>query len=519
MSAAQEPRQQLINIMYIILIAMLALNVSNEVIDAFKTLNTGIEKDAHSIQAQLAENKQILKKAVSKNKHGKVYQAQVPKIEAINNQFLQWIDELQHELKTAVAPEEEWQDNMPQRLEDQQASTQILIEGGKGEILRQKIEEAHQQYLQIFAPGNDTIFTQKDQNLFKEEILLAINEAPDDKDWATHHFNQMPLVAVITQLNKLKNDSQTTAASAIKRLKNKVTEKDIPFDQFELKVVPNATKLIKGDKFEAEIFLAASSSLSSPTISINGKNYEVNEEGKVVFTANTNNIGMKQLNAKVNFLDGFGMPQEQEMKLKYDVVSPPDFAPMVSPTKMNVFYIGVENPITAAIIGVPDQKVKVNLQGKGNLSKANGTGNYTVKVMEAGEVSVKVNATTERGENLSYTMPFRTKRIPSPIAMIGNCSGCAMQTGTFSAQQGLRTELKDFLFDVNFKVKSYKMMVKKQNSMDLITVKNNGSKFNPSVKRLIDDAKPGDTYYFEEIKVVGPDNKKRTLPAIVYRII
>ncbi len=522
MSMPKSPRQQMINIMYLVLIALLALNVSNEVIGAFKQLNKGLVLNAHSIDAQLTENIQSLKGAVKKNQTKKIYEEKIPEVEKIYEDLNTWISELQKELKTSVAPEEEWEDGLPLNLDDRQATTKIMIEAGKGKILQEKIEAARQAYLNIFEPqmlGQDSIFKATDQSQFENEMLLVLNETEDGQAWDVFNFNQMPLIAVETLLNKFKNDSKSTAAAAVKKLKNKVNKDEIPFDQFELKIVPNATKFVQGDKVEADVFLAASSSMSRPKIKINGRSYEVNEKGKVVFDATANSAGTFNINASAVFKDGHGAIKEKKQSISYEVVPPPNFAPMVSPTKMNVFYIGLENPITAGIIGMKDDLVTVKLKGDGEVQKASGTGNYTVNVRQKGDVSIEVSGTSERGEFKSYSIPFRTKRVPSPVAKIGHCSGCAMKTGEFKAQKGMYPELKDFVFDARFKIKGFNMMVSRKRNPDLVSTSNIGGSFNDKTKRYIKEAAVGDVFYFEDIKVEGPDGSIRKLPNITYRIM
>ena len=523
MSIPKEPRQQMINIMYLVLIAMLAMNVSNEVIGAFKELNRGIEKNSNALEAQFAANKSSLENAVKKNQYGKVYESKLPEVEKINADFVNWVEELQNEIKLSVAPAEEWEEGWPKRLDDQAATTRIMIEEGKGKLLQEKIEQARKDYLAVFNPemkGNEPIFELRDQTAFETELQLAINEIPNGQDWAEFNFNQMPLVAVITLLNKLKNDSKSTAASAVKRLKDKVTKEEIAWDQFKVAIVPNSQKLTQGDKLRAEIFLAAASSQSRPSITINGKNYPVDGEGVAVFETQANQLGQHNINATINYKDGYGRPQQKKQSLAYNVVTPASHAPLVSPTAMNVLYIGLDNPITASIIGIRDDKVNVSVDGNASISRASGAGNYTVKVKDTGEVNVKVNGTSERGEAYSFSMPFRTKRVPDPVPMLGNCSGCAMRSGEFRAQAGLRAELKDFVFEnVRYDIKSYEVMFKKATDPDLKRSTNRGKKFTDQTKRLIDQASPGDAYYFEEIRAVGPDGKTRTLPNIAYRIL
>jgi len=523
MSLPKEPRQQMINIMYLVLIALLAMNVSNEVIGAFKELDKGIVKNTEVLKSQFNSNKKSLFAAVAKNQTKVVYQERLPQVESINQDFVYYLDQLQIELKTAVAPPEKWENGWPKRLDDQEATTRIMIENKKGEELRARILQAKESYLNVFdeeITGKDTIFYASDKTAFNDEVLLGLNEVPEDKDWATFNFSHMPLVAVVTMLDKLKNDSEATAAAAVKRLKNKVTEKEIPFDQFDANIVPNATQLIQGDRFEAEIFLGASSSLSKPIIKVNGRTVTTDSEGRYNLSTIVNTVGPQKVNAEIIYKDGYGVEQTKKTTLSYNVIPPPNHAPLVSATAMNVLYMGLDNPISASIVGLRDNQVKVNMTGKGSINKVNGTGNYIVKVNEKSEVNIQLSGQNDRGESFNYSVPYRVKRVPSPVPMVGDCAGCTVRNGRFGAQTGLRVVLDDFVFeDVDFKIRSYTVTLKRAGETDLKIVKSKQGKFNNKIKRMVEDAKPGDKYFFEEIKVIDPAGKTRDLPSIVFNII
>lgn len=511
----------MINVMYLVLLAMLALSVSNEIVDAFKLLNAGIHDSSEKFDVKFHHSKMKFEQAQSGSKKGPIYFNLVPEVEKINDDFNRYIEELQENIRTEIdGPEALEAGFWPSRLEDQGAPTKILIDEKKGETLREKILQARQDYLDLFAPrieGSDTFFIDQDFLAFQDEIQLGLNEVPDGESWAEHTFNQMPVVAVLTMLNKFKNDSKATASVAIDRLYGKLNEDDVIYDNFEVAIIPNTRKVYQGDKISADVFLTASSSFARSNIKINGRVVNVDQFGRAKTEFTANELGAYNLTAEIDYKDGYGQSQTKLGKLKYDVIAPPDHAPLVSATKMNVFYKGIPNPVSASIIGIREDKLKVSLSGPGSISKVNGTGNYVVNVNDYGSVEINLSGENDRGEKVEFSVPYRTKRIPNAEPMVGNCSGCSMNSGEFRAQTGLRAELKDFVFDdLKYEVLSYELTI--SDGGDLRSTKNKGGKFMPSTQRLINEASPGDLYYFENIKVKGPDDSVRKMPSMVFRI-
>ena len=517
MSIPKEPRQQMINIMYLVLIALLALNVSNEIVNAFKLLDDGIVASNNSIDQKIKGSFGQFQAAVDKNPEGKVYMDRARQLEAHSNAFIAKVDEMRNEIVTRSSNGEELSpDGWPKKLDDQDTPQKYMINEGNADRLAGLIKEYRGKFLGIFEgdpmkPG--------DKASFESALLLDVGEVPADshvKDatWGTHTFNQMPLVSVITMLDKFKNDAKNSAAAGIDILKSKVSAEEILYDAFDVAIVPSATKLIQGETFKAEAFLTASASGSRPSISINGKGYPLDAKGRANYEVKANAVGKKSIKVNMSYKDGFGKSKTASKTFEYEVVPPPDHVPVVSADKMNAFYIGLDNPVSASITGIVESKTKVSMSG-GTINKT-GAGKYTVRVSNSGEVNINLSGTNELGENKSYSVPFRAKRIPDPVCMIGKSKGGMMKSGDFKAQQGLRAVLEDFLFDAKFDVKGY-MVTLVEPGQDLQVKKNSGSRYNEA-SSLIQKAKPGCFYYFEKVKAVGPDGSTRTIPGITIKI-
>lgn len=518
MAIPKDPRQQMINIMYLVLIALLALNVSNEIVNAFRTLKKGIGASNASIDKKVQGSFKQFQAAVEKNPEGQKYLDSANQLNGFSDEFVTKIQAIQDELTSRSAKGKDLDaDGLPEKLDDQDTPTKVMIKEGKAKEVENLITEYRNKFLSVFnAEGME-----QDKANFEQALLLKLDEVPANNkakttDWGMYKFNQMPLIGVVTLLEQFKNDAKNSASAGVDILKNQVSKEEILYDAFDIAIVPSASKLIQGEKFTAEVFLTASSSASKPTISINGRNFPADAGGRAKYETTANSVGKSSINAQLSFKDGFGKTQTLKKSFDYETVPPPDHVPVVSATKMNAFYIGLDNPVAASITGVRGDKTNVSMSGGGSINKA-GKGTYTVRVSSPGEVNVNLSGTNEQGKKLTYSVPFRAKRIPDPVPKIGKQSGGGMRSGEFKAQGGLRAVLEDFLFDAKFEVNSYEVTLARPGA-DLQIAGNNGGKYGGNASRLIQKAQPGDVFYFDEIKSTGPDGKKRKLPSIVFKI-
>ena len=298
---------------------------------------------------------------------------------------------------------------------------------------------------------------------------------------------------------------------------SKVGGEDIVLDKFQVVSSPKKTYIISGEKFETEVFLSASASQSSNTgvsISINGSSVPV-KDGVAKWSKTTAGTGIKKYSAAISVTNPVtGETNRYTNEFEYEVGLR---SANVSADKMNVFYIGVPNPVSVSAAGVSSNDLNVVGTGSGIKMKPAGKGKYTVTVGKPGDASITVS-----GGGLKATkFPFRVKRIPDPVPMLGagpNKKGGTMGNGEFKAQAGLAAVLENFDFDAKCKVQGYTFtrVAKRQ---DPVESTNAGARYNAKSKRLANAAKPGDTYYFDNVKAKCPgDPAGRKLPSIVFKI-
>jgi hypothetical protein len=194
-----------------------------------------------------------------------------------------------------------------------------------------------------------------------------------------------------------------------------------------------------------------------------------------------------------------------------------DHVPTMSADKMNVFYIGVDNPITCSITGIRADSLKMSISGNGSTIRNYGDGSAIVRLSSLNKVIVNLVATDRDGKKVSGSKEFRVKYIPDPLPKLGGKNGGTMGAGEFKAQLGLIADLPEFDFYAKFLVVSFDLTVLHENAT-IQTCTNKGAKFTGTCATLIDQAKPNSVYLFSNIKAVGPDGRTRQLGTIGFTI-
>jgi len=554
MSIPKEPRQLMINLMYLVLTALLALNVSAEVMNAFfdldKSLKVSNKLTSDGVKTTKAGIQTLL------DKKPKLKEPLNAGIDAINEEvetFVGYIDEVYVKLvdgsgdNNGVIDEgdfvkKDMAAGKPLGKKNKDITTRLLVlgdpavNGGEpyGPIIEGKVAELKEKLIEIYSNTIRNKDVMTEGKLKKEEVEERINaiiasiplqvESAEDilakskdgkqKTWAEYKFKQMPLAAVMPSLTKLQTDARNAQATMVNKLAELVGGRELKLDKFF--PVMNAKKgyVIKGEKFEAEVAIGAFSSefAKTSTISVNGQRVKLNAEGKGTFSETANSTGKKKLKLTANVtnpLSGEKMSGNSEFEYEVGVRSA-----SVSATKMNVFYIGVDNPVEVSVAGASSNSVKATCSG----CNMNGSGGkYNVTVSKPGDITINVTA-----EGFPSTpFKFRGKRIPNPEPVLGagpNRNGGVMGNGEFKAQQGLAAILEGFDFDAKCKIQGYELtrVAKRQ---DPVSSVNPGARYGGDAKRLVNAAKPGDTYYFDKVKGRCPgDSAGRKLPSIVFKI-
>ncbi|MCB0552036.1 MAG: gliding motility protein GldM [Phaeodactylibacter sp.] len=512
MSIPKEPRQLMINLMYLVLTALLALNISAEVMNAFFTLDKGIKQSNGIIEnTNLTLLGNIQKQADAyKNEKNDQFLAAAKDVKKTADEFVTYIDDLKKELFDAAGGASEKNPDQPKRIKDKDVTTRLLVglekQPGKGYELEQKIRDTRTKLEELVGKDPATV----------SSMPLAIDDEAvkksDKKDWVEYNFFQMPVAAVFPILTKIQNDAKASSTTALNYLLGKVAGEDIKFDAFEPVVSASKGYVIRGEKYTADVFLSAFSTSAGDNtrISVNGSNLPV-KDGKATYETTTSGIGTKKYSVKIDVVN----PITNEVKsytkeFEYEVG---ERSVAVSAEKMNVFYIGVDNPVVVSAAGISSNDLSVSISGGGGSIKKVGSANYVVNVTTPGDCRVNVS-----GGGLRDSKPFRVKRIPDPVARLSKSSGGAMGNGEFKAQGGVGAFLDNFDFDATCQIQGF-TLVYVASRQDPVEIINAGARYNDAAQRMVQKAKPGDIYYFDDVKARCPgDNVGRPINSMVFKI-
>ncbi len=518
MSIPKEPRQLMINLMYLVLTALLALNISAEVMNAFFSLDKGLRTSngiVDQTNAQMLSN--INKQADAyKNPKNEQFRQAAIKADNITKNFVDYVQTLWDGLFAAAGGPGKKEPDKPKRLKDKDVTTKMFIIGpdknpantdGAGHDLEKKIQEVRDSLLALV--GNDSTLA----NSIPLKIEAEWKNSKDKKNWAEWKFKQMPVAAVFPMLRKIQSDAKTSSTTILNHLYKQVSGEDIKFDAFEPVISANKGYVIKGEKYTADVFLSAYSTSAggSTRISAGGQSLPM-KDGKGTYETTGTRLGENKYNVSISVTNP--LTKETKTYQKEFAFEVGERSVAISADKMNVFYIGVDNPVSVSAAGMNSNDIRVGINGGGGQITKLGSNTFNVKVTQPTD-DCKI---TVAAKEMNSSKQFRVKRIPDPVAKLGNKQDGDMGNGEFKAQQGVIAWLENFDFEAKCDIQGFNL-VKVSKREDPVEATNSGGRFNDKAANLARAAKPGDTFYFENVKARCPgDVAGRKINSLVFRI-
>ncbi len=521
-----SPRQKMINIMYLILTALLAMNVSAEVLQAFVLVNESLVKTEQGISQK---NYDVYAKfqsmnAVNPQKVGP-WLERANTVGGLSKELVGFISKLQEDILVGAGEDyKAYLENGAKTIgkkDDRESPLHVMleekVEGGKfrAVILKEKIIQYREQVAKVLAgvPKTESIIKSMNTNLNTNDTL---DQEGKMKSWERINFEQLPLVAVLTMLSKLKTDVLNTESDAINSLLSNVEAKSYKFTGLSAIVTSEKGYVLSGEPYNAKIFVAAFDTTIKPVIELEDGTVikEFDKEGKGIYST-SRGPGVHVLKGKItlprpgseNEFDVF--PFETEFQVAVPSVS-------VSPDKMNVFYIGVDNPVTITAAGTPADQINASIGGGGTIRKVSGS-SFVVRVKQAGKTTVSVTA---NGRTLG-TKEFRVKTVPNPVTTIGApgapyYKGGPIPKSTLLALSGPSATMENFDFDLSFSINSF-VVTCNIGGFDE-TVKANGRSFSPQQKSIIQQVKKNGRVIIEDVRASGPDGTVRKINDLVLKV-
>jgi gliding motility-associated protein GldM len=505
MSLPKEPRQKMINMMYLVLTALLALNVSAEILNAFKTVDHSLRTASGIVEQKNDDIFKSFQKKIEDPKtkeKAEIWMPRALQAKKLADSVYNYIDALKLELKKEsglkmVNGVEEYKED------DLEAGTRLLVSPKptgyeKGKELYAKLENFRNQLLAI----DPSIKTDVGPGLPLDlRIPPSSNEAAKN-DWSFAYFHMTPSIAGITILSKFQNDIRNSEAQVVEYCHKKVGEVVLIYDEFQAFAGTNSQYLMPGEELVITAGVGAFSKAARPTITIDGANVAIKEDGSAEYKTTVSGSGSNTKKVRISFIKPDGTTATVEKEVKYTVGVPSGL--VVSTDKTRVFYQGLENPLSVTGGGGGgDEKVNVTVEGPSIKTTKVGPGQYLIVPEKIGSAVV----TASDGKNTQrITIPV--KRVPDPLATVGGKAGGGnMLANVFRVQKGVAAELRDFVFEgVKYEVVSFTIVCTgkgfEESGFGYELVK--GAYFNDAAKALIRRLQAGSTVVIDEIKVNGP---------------
>lgn len=492
-SGKLTPRQKMINLMYLVFIAMLALNMSKEVLSAFGILNNKIiESNAITDARNESSFQQLAQKASDQPLQYGPKKEKVEKIRAISKDLNNYIENWKTEFTKGF--EKDANGNLPfEQMDKGDLVDEKWFEGDKpspkGKEFLQKIADYVNQIRTVGGSAIADVEMKKIENRFSTKPVFSKTENKNI-EYLEYNYKGYPLIATITKLSQLQADIKTTESDIINGMFQSDLVAAASLTAYQPIVVPEKTAFFQGETVKGKIILGKfDPNLVAKSVIVNGSSVKA-EAGQANFAFGAGAVGEHEITGSFNF-DENGKVVSLPIKGNYVVVPQPKSA-NISADKMNVVYRGLPNPMTISFAGISDDKVTASAPG---LTRATGNGKYNLNPGSGTSVTVSVTGKLPDGKAVSDKKEFRIKNIPGPMGAIGGETGTSKGPKSRLEVSQITAKLNDFVYDLNFKVTQFTFKVPGQAAVVV-----NGDRVNAQCKAALARAGRGDQVTIFDIK-------------------
>lgn len=501
MALPAEPRQKMINLMYLVLTAMLALNVSAEILNAFKTVdrslantNRTINTSTETIIASLNEKRSDPTSAVKANYwYPKAQQAQ-----SLTKDMYGYIQSVKDELLKAADFDPARKGDSTYKQDNLDIPTRILVEEKKGKELYERLAKYKEDLLKI-----DPAIAQNFQNSLQIDLSMPPVQDKSNKTWEAAYFHMVPTVAALTMLSKFQNDVKTSENKVVSYCHEQVGKVTVRFDTYAAVIGQSSNYLMPGQDLEITAGVGAFSKSALPQISINGQGAAISEDGAAHTKITGGAVGHHTVPVHIVYKDQDGKQQVIDKVIEYSVGQA---NASIALEKMNVLYIGIDNPVTIAASGGGDDKIQATISGGGGSISRVGNGKWIARVNSATD---NATITVSVDGKVAGASQFRVRTIPDPVGTVGGfASGDNIAAGAFKAQAGVGAYIKDFPLDLKYSVTSFTLSSDNDEG-DIENADCQGNSWSPKALNIIKNLKPGRLVTIDNIRAVGEDKRVR----------
>ncbi|HOZ41930.1 MAG: gliding motility protein GldM [Flavobacteriales bacterium] len=541
----QSPRQAMINMMYLVLTALLAMNVSKEILDSFITVNTGLENTKISLNDKMATQYKSFEGFASENqaKYGAAWN-EAKKIKTAGAEIIAYVDSIKA--------------NVIMKSEGWPRDSVVLGDGRIVDLAKVSKKDSQDELTNLLigdepaAPKDGPLTATDLRNKLEAFRELVKNSRKEDKDlaasmdrvfnfedrpdasgtinnWQSINFYHVPLAAGITILSKIQADVRNAEGEVVKRMMDAVEGKSFKFNKLTAIVKPQSSYVTVGSKYSADIFLGAYDDQNAPEVFIAGPGARVDTAKKEIIGESiklpmngamakleqvASGAGLRTVSGIIRYKPVGGEITTEVFTTEYEVAAP---NLVVSPTKMNVFYRGVDNPVSISVSGYSDKDI-VPSATNGSLSK----GSEGFIFRPGKESEALIGATVSNPDGSKKAMPgmkFRVKNVPNPSPYFAGKSvnDENIKKAELTAAAGVIAKMENFEFDLKFEMVEYRVTMIVNGVPLEKSVK--GAAVSAEMKEMFQKAKPGQKVYIEGIKARGPDGTVRNLGGLSFKVV
>lgn len=535
----ETPRQKMINMMYLVLTAMLALNVAAETLEAFKIV------DASLIKTYLNFTDKNMSLIRDFDREYEINEGKVKKwrnlawdIHQKSDSLIKYIVDIKELLVLGTGaevkdPTKEFNEEFPyiitnsndtlilERQDDLNVSPEVMLTKGRGVELQQKIM-AYKEELMSLVDGHSEIKANIQTSLDVDDPDAGENKMGDDnyRTWPQKNFYATPVIASITLLSKLQIDVRNAESAVLRHLYNQINASTFKFTGLKATVIPDASYIFQGQEYRAHIFLSAEDTTQELEVYMDGSKTPLRLDGnEAIFSMKPDKPGLFSYKGYINYAspDG-GIDIQKPFDINFQVAKP---AVTIAPTKMNVLFKNLKNPISLSAAGIPSEKLKPEFNNGKMYADADGWIIEPNELDPNGEkTKVTIYADIEGERRFMGEMAFRVMKVPDPVAEVANLSSGSVSREVLRVQNIVSAKMRNFYFDLKFVVTSFTMTVPTSGG-ETVMLNSNSFSFTPDQKRLLNGLGAGDKVLIENIKakIEGVDNDpERPLSPIVLTV-
>lgn len=514
-----SPRQKMINLMYIVLMALLALNVSSDVLNGFSLVDESLSRTTVNSTVQNQSLYDGLADANKRNpeKVGPWFKKAVH-VKNSSDSLYAYVNEL----KLRIVQEADGKDGDVADIsnrEDLEAASFVMLAPGRGQG-KELFNRINQYREEILALVTDPV----QQKIIRDNLGTEVprKASAAGKNWQEYMFENTPVAAAVTLLTKLQSDVRYAEGEVLHLLTQNTDVQDVRVNQLQAYVIPTSQNVVRGGIYSARVILAAVDSTQRPSIYIAGEKQPDNAEGW--FETVCNRTGEFSLDGYLELAQGNGEVLRRDFSQKYTVVEP---TATVSATMMNVLYAGYDNPISVSVPGVPAGQVQASIvNGNGTLNRS-GNGYIAHPTVIGKDVVIRVTASVGGRTQSMGDYTYRVRQLPDPSPFIEYTEdgtpkryrgGRGLSKAILMNTPGIVAAIDDGLLNINFRVLGFETVFF-DNMGNAVPEVSSGASFSARQKDMFRRLSRGKRFYISRVRAVGPDGVERLLPTTLEVIV